>query len=227
MHSITEVTPQTWRQKTWAWILALLLTSSEVRQVSQSLCSKSLSLLLFKMRMTTTQGIGRIKSAWTHLSPLSHTTQQMLSGSEFKEVKQAQISFSDFFRSHGWAGSGFTDAHRFPHACDSQSVLSGPWASEVQTDLWEVHILGPHTKSETLGGEWRAAIYILRSLQVIRMHTQVSEPLPCINFTVPGIKHLWGNRRNRFCSVPDSLSSGIYWLCLYISSVLGRLLRWE
>lgn len=151
----------------------------------------------------------------------------MLSGSEFKEVKQAQIAFSDFFRSHGWAGSSFTDAHRFPPACDSPSVLSGPWASEVQTDLWEVHILRPHPKSETLGGEWMAAIYILRSLQVIRMHTQVWEPLPCINFTVPGIKHLWGNRCNRLCSVPDSLSSGIYWLCLYISSVLGRLLRWE
>lgn len=77
------------------------------------------------------------------------------------------------------------------------------------------------------GGEWRAAIYILRSLQVIWMHTQVWEPLPYINFTVPGIKPLWGNRRNRFCSVPDSLSSGIYWLYLYISSVLGHLLRWE
>lgn len=154
----------------------------------------------------------------------------MLSGSEFKEVKWAQISFSDFFQSHGWAGSSFTDAHRFPHACDSQSVLSGPWASEVQTDLWEVHILRPHPRgpeSETLGGEWRAAIYILRSLQVIWMHTQVWEPLPYINFTVPGIKPLWGNRRNRFCSVPDSLSSGIYWLYLYISSVLGHLLRWE
>lgn len=119
----------------------------------------------------------------------------MLSGSEFKEVKWAQISFSDFFQSHGWAGSSFTDAHRFPHACDSQSVLSGPWASEVQTDLWEVHILRPHPRgpeSETLGGEWRAAIYILRSLQVIWMHTQVWEPLPYINFTVPGIKPLWG-----------------------------------
>lgn len=100
----------------------------------------------------------------------------------------------------------------------------------MQTDLWDVRILRPHPRgpeSETLGGEWRAAVYILRSLQVIWMHTQVWEPLPYINFTVPGLKPLWGNRRNRFCSVPDSLSSGIYWLYLYISSVLGHLLRWE
>ena len=92
----------------------------------------------------------------------------------------------------------------------------------------KVHLLRPRPRgpeSETLGGEWRAAIYILRNLRVIWMRTQVWEPLPCINFTVAGIKHLWGNRHNHFCDVPGSLSSGIYWLYLYISPVLGHLLR--
>lgn len=39
-----------------------------------------------------------------------------------------------------------TPAHLFPHTCDSQSLVSGPGASEAPSNVREMQILRPHLR---------------------------------------------------------------------------------
>lgn len=156
----------------------------------------------------------------------------MLIGTELKEeIKWAQISSSDFFWSWGQAGSDKQDpnlAHKFLHACDSPSVVSGPLASEAHRNLWEMHILRPHPRlaeSETLGERGEGAVSCgLRNLPGDSASHSSLRTTACVNCTMAATKYLWVKQPN-CCNVTESLSSGIYWLYLCICLVFGHWLR--